>query len=250
MKRKHNFKDRTGEKHLVDEDCWITIIAYRTAKDCDIKFENGVILYNRQFGDIKRGNVFNPFHLSVYGVGYIGVGEYKPPFKDRIHKIHKTWNRMMEREYSNKCQITNPTYVSCSVNEEWHCFQNFANWSEKNYVEGFHLDKDILFKGNKIYSAENCCFVPIEINSLFTKCDKVRGEYPIGVTKKGNKYEARVSKNKNRESQGLFDTPEEAFQAYKVGKELWIKEVADRWKPFIKPNVYEAMYAYEVEITD
>lgn len=49
---------------------------------------------------------------------------------------------------------------------------------------------------------------------------------------------------------GNFDTIEKAFQAYKVAKEAYIKEVADKWKDKIEPRVYEAMYNYKVEITD
>lgn len=55
---------------------------------------------------------------------------------------------------------------------------------------------------------------------------------------------------KRRSYLGMFDTPEEAFYAYKIAKEVWIKEVADKWKSFIEPRVYEAMYNYKVEITD
>lgn len=250
MKRKHNFKDRTNEKFITNEGYEITIIEYFNAYNCTIQFINGLILKNRQFRDIKRGNVYNPYHPSVYGIGFVGIGKYKSPFKGRDYKVYKTWNHMLERGYSDKCQKNNPTYISCTVASEWQCFQNFANWSEENYIEGFHLDKDILKKGNKIYSPETCCFVPIEINSLFTSCKKVRGKYPIGVTKKGNKYEARVNKNGDRESQGLFDTPEEAFQAYKIAKEEYIKEVADKWRGQITEPCYEAMYNYQVEITD
>ena len=118
-------------------------------------------------------------------------------------------------------------------------------------MQGWELDKDILIKGNKVYSPETCCFVPQEINCLFTNCKSVRGKYPIGVTKTVNgKYKARINKNGDRIDLGLFDTPEEAFQVYKIAKELHIKEVADKWRGQITEPCYEAMYAYEVEITD
>ena len=112
MKRKHNFKDKTGEKYLTNEGYWVEIIEYEDCRNCTIQFENGFILKNRQFGDIKRGNVYNPYHLSVYGVGYVGVGKYKSPFKGWDYKVYKTWNHMMERGYSDKCQKNNPTYSS------------------------------------------------------------------------------------------------------------------------------------------
>ena len=49
---------------------------------------------------------------------------------------------------------------------------------------------------------------------------------------------------------GRFDTPEEAFYAYKQFKENYIKEVADEYKDSIPQKLYEAMYRYEVEIDD
>ena len=113
------------------------------------------------------------------------------------------------------------------------------------------LDKDILVKGNKIYSPETCCFVPNEINVLFTKKEKDRGEYPIGVSIISNKYVARcgVGNSKNK-TIGSFKTPKEAFQAYKQYKEQYIKKVADKYKCQIPNNLYKAMYSYQVEITD
>ena len=119
------------------------------------------------------------------------------------------------------------------------------------------LDKDILKKGNKVYSPETCIFVPRRINSLFIKSDKARGRYPIGVTlrKDNGKYRSQCDVQYEEEPRkqiqlGQFDTPEEAFYAYKQFKENYIKEVADIYKPYIPEKLYEAMYRYEVEIDD
>ena len=95
------------------------------------------------------------------------------------------------------------------------------------------MDKDIVFKGNKLYSEDTCVFVPREINNLFTTRVRFRGEFPIGVhysTGKG-KFVAQISKNCDKRIHlGLFDTPEEAYLAYKKEKECYIKEVAEKWK--------------------
>ena len=80
------------------------------------------------------------------------------------------------------------------------------------------LDKDILFKGNKIYSPSTCIYVPHRINSLFTKSDSARGDYPIGVTyhKRDCVYESKLSYlnkygKKDRIYLGRFNNPLEAF---------------------------------------
>ena len=110
------------------------------------------------------------------------------------------------------------------------------------------MDKDILVKGNKIYSEDTCCFVPREINSLFVKRKKSRGNFALGVDYKKSvkKFRARCG-NKHL---GLFNTELEAFYAYKQAKETYIKEVANKWKDQIDPRVYNALMKYEVEITD
>ena len=109
----------------------------------------------------------NPYHPAVYGIGYIGEGEGE---KGRVYNI---WKKVLQRCYSKEYHIKKPTYIGCSVVKEWLNFQNFAKWYKKNYkpetMEGWHLDKDILVKGNKIYSPETCCFVPADINSLLLK---------------------------------------------------------------------------------
>ena len=117
-------------------------------------------------------------------------------------------------------------------------------------MQDWHLDKDILCPDCKIYSPETCTFVPTDINFLFTKRQNKRGAYPIGVSYKSGKFRATMTRNNSQFYMGAFSTPNEAFQAYKEGKEDWIKIVADKWKDKIDQRVYQAMYNYQVEITD
>ena len=118
------------------------------------------------------------------------------------------------------------------------------------------LDKDILCKGNKIYSRETCIFVPQRINTLFVKSDKTRGKNPIGVSDlPSGKYEVMCSNGYGKTIRlGTYSTEEEAFQAYKEYKENLIKEVIDSYEGKIPEPFYSklkvAMYNYEVEITD
>jgi len=112
------------------------------------------------------------------------------------------------------------------------------------------LDKDILVKGNKIYSPETCAFVPTVINNLFTSRVSKRGKYPIGVSVSGSRYRVTMTKDNKQYFFGAYGTPEEGFQAYKNAKETYIKEVAELWKDKIGMRVYEALINYTVEITD
>lgn len=244
-----NPKARVGEKHTTNQGYEIEIVESFGTDNCTVVFKDGALIKGLRYENIKRGEVENPYRASVCGIGYFGIGNYT----SILSKAYGTWSRMFERCYDEKCQGKYPTYKGCYVDSYWHNFQNFAEWHEENwkpYMEGWHLDKDILIKGNKIYSSTTCAFVPQEVNKLFTKRIKNIDGLPICVRKRGKKFTAQVTSKVKSTYLGSYDTSEEAFQAYKIAKEQHIKEVADKWKGQITETCYRAMYNWEVEITD
>jgi len=243
-------KNRVGEVHTTKEGYLIKIINYENYTKCTIMFDNGVSLLVR-YDHIIGKAIKNPFHPSVFGIGYLGKGDYKAKEFNKETIEYKKWKNLLTRSYDINYHNKKPTYKDVKVCEEWHNFQNFAKWFEENYIENFHLDKDILNKGNKIYSPETCCFVPPEINGLFTIRQKCRGSYPLGVsiTKQG-RFTSNISKWGVAEHLGIFKTIDEAFYTYKTEKEAHIKEVANKWKDKIDLKVYSALINYTVEITD
>ena len=171
--------------------------------------------------------------------------------------LYRTWNGLMQRCYNPKYKVDNPAYEDCTSSETFRYFSKFKSWYYSQigcYQKDWNLDKDILVKGNKIYSEDTCCIVPQEINLLFTKADRVRGKYPIGVyhdtSRRRKRFSVRVSKNGKQIALGRYLTPEEAFYVYKKEKESYIKEVAEKWKDKIDPRVYDALMNWTVEITD
>ena len=120
-------------------------------------------------------------------------------------------------------------------------------------MKSLKLDKDLLIKGNKVYSESTCVFLPKEINSVLIKCTASRGEHLIGVcwSNTHKAFKAQVSKNKGmQEHLGSFNTEIEAFNAYKTAKEAFIKEQANKFKSQIDERAYNALMNYTVEITD
>jgi hypothetical protein len=218
--------------------------------DVDVTFENGCVIHTN-YGSFAKGFTSNPFDRKTYNVGYFGIGKHMS-----VEKSYSIWADIFRRCYNPKCLVKFNTYIGCSVCEEWHNYQNFADWHDENYYivnnERMELDKDILFKGNKIYSPKTCVYVPQKINYLFIKSNKRRGNYPIGVYLRndGNKYIAQCDNDGKAIYLGAYDTTEEAFEVYKSYKEHLIKEIADRYKNKIPEKLYKAMYNYVVEITD
>lgn len=166
------------------------------------------------------------------------------------------WHKIIERCHSEKWHKKRPTYIGCSVCEDWLLYSNFKKWfddSANGYKKGYQVDKDILIKGNKVYSPETCCFVPPFINSLLTNRKRFRGAYPIGVFRRPNgKYFAEMTRYGKHKKLGDFFTIEEAFSAYKEAKEAYIKEVAQDYfeRGLITQKVYNALLNYKIEITD
>ena len=112
------------------------------------------------------------------------------------------------------------------------------------------MDKDILVKGNKIYSEDTCVFVPERINNLLGSSKAIRGDYLIGVCfdKTANSFKAQCKIGKGTpKNLGRFNTEQEAFQAYKTFKEALIKNIAEAYKNQIDCRVYWALINYEVK---
>ena len=185
----------------------------------------------------------------LYNVAYYDVIESMVSSEEYIISS-RYWHSMIRRCYSEKSHKRNPTYIGCSVDTRWLKFSNFKSWFDEHYIQGWCLDKDILVQGNKIYSPNTCCFVPNEINTIFSHKTRERN-LPQGVVfNRNKKYVARTRIDGKEVHLGQFDNVLDAFNAYKEAKENWIKQVADKWKDKLEPRVYEALYNYQVEIND
>lgn len=243
---KGDIKDRKGEKHMTNEGYEVEIIKCTTNKNCDVLFSNGYVSKNREYKCIQQGRIKNPYYTSVYGVGYFGEGNHFSKLDGVKTKSYQTWVSMLSRCYDEKFQERHPTYIGCRVDEHWHNFQNFAQWFESRYKDGFELDKDILVKGNKIYSPKTCCLIPQKINRLFSRTAKSDITPSVGVDKHYNRFVVRVIFNGERVVVGSFETEEEASKNYILHKEMEIKRVAKEWENDLEDNVYKTLISYKL----
>lgn len=253
------FIDRTEEINTSNEGYKMKIVKYKDAMNIVVEFQDKhKAKVHTRYSVFKNGQIKNPFHKSIFNVGYIGQGKYKTNANGKPTKVYNHWRDMLKRCYNPYYLNKEPTYIDCYVCEEWLCFQNFAEWFYKNYyeIEGekMCLDKDILCKGNKVYSPKTCIFVPQRINNLFTKRQNDRGNYPVGVNshKRDKILEVHCSTLEKIEYLGRFslDKPFQAFTCYKNYKENYIKWVANEYKDLIPKKLYDALCKYQVEIND
>lgn len=188
----------------------------------------------------------------VYGVG-TNDADYNIIEYDGSHQIvqrcpyYTKWVAMLARGYSELLHKKHPSYAGVSVCEEWLTFSNFKSWMETQDWEGKHLDKDILVKGNKLYSPDTCIFVSQEINKFLTESTVARGNYPIGVSleKKSLKFKAQCYnvQSGKKEYLGLFDSPVDAHRAWLCFKLKQAKFLAEKQKDNRVANAL--VYFYE-----
>lgn len=250
--------DRIGEINTNRVGTQMVIIDYNRKDNIIVEFQDDhKYQIKTTYQNFIKGCVNNPYDKLVYNIGYVGEGKYNRKYDS---KIYNTWYSMISRCYDPYLlNVKNPTYRDCTVDEKFHCLQDFGKWYEINYYEIPNeimcLDKDILIKNNKRYGPDTCIFVPQEINALIVKSYR-KGNLPLGVCyhKKHDKYIATCSTfNDNKKKVitiGYYDNPINAFEAYKQFKENYIKIVADKYKDKIPEKLYVALYNYEIKIND
>jgi hypothetical protein len=156
--------------------------------------------------------------------------------------FYYTWKAMLRRCYSSSYHASWPTYIGCSVSAEWIRFSAFRRWmADQNYA-GMQLDKDLLYKGNKIYSESSCVFIPPEINTFLLDCGAARGQYPTGVyfSKSEGKLAAycRNPFSGKKEHIGYFSCDKMAHSAWKARKHQHALRYADMQSD---PRISEAL---------
>ena len=213
------------------------------------KYNNLIYVSDSEMHSLKNGKI------SVEDLGR--EQKYIPFLNNNLMKAKRLWNDMQTRCYNIKLHNRLPEYKGCTICDYWlEDKERFYKWVEENYYmtgdEQMDLDKDILFKGNKVYSPETCVFVPHTINTLLLNCKRKRGKYPLGVSyeKSKNKYRASLNVDGKNVKLGYYNTPEEAFLEYKRHKEALIIVMADRYKSKIPDKVYEAMMNWKIEMDD
>lgn len=198
-------------------------------------------------------------NVLVYGLGNKGT-DYPAKVDGKNIKEYAIWNSMLLR-CTNKLWVKRPSYTGTTCSDNFKSYTFFYEWCHKQVGFGntdengknWFLDKDILVRGNKTYSEDTCCFVPVRVNNLLIKSDALRGDYPIGVCfdTRNNKFMVQCCNGVgNRVRVSGFNTVQEAFKIYKTLKESYIRQVAEEYKEQLDFRVYKALIDYQVDIED
>lgn len=189
----------------------------------------------------------------VQGKGYDSGGIYLKSNGGNKTKAYSTWKDMLLRCFSRRYKDKHPTYEHATVSDDWLDFQVFASWFYINYREGCQLDKDIISRENKIYSASTCRFIPKDLNLLFTNRNgKSRNMgLPLGVSYSNtdDKYIAWCNNGKGCTiNLGGYDCPNIAHNVYLDYKTSLVRQKAERYYStgVIDKVLYEALMRWEV----
>lgn len=170
-----------------------------------------------------------------------------------IWKPYKTWGEMLRRCFDVKRKQELPSYVNAGCCKEWEVLSGFLDWYlDQPYVDGaWQLDKDLLVKGNKIYSPETCVIIPLEVNMFLTRREHGRNLL-IGAhfREASGRYLSSFTKDSKCSNIGSYATELEAHLAYKRAKEDYAKVLANKYEYVLDSRAYRALMDYKVEVTD
>ena len=256
-------KDLEGKVVKTKSSGEFKVIKYNDSKNVLVEFIKTGFQKVCQLKEVNNGSVKDPTYPSIYGVGYIGDGEYVGTVTvDGVKKnapAYEVWLGVIKRCYNTKESFRkkHPAYEGVKVCEEWHNFQNFAKWFYANYPStgNFELDKDLKVIKSGIYSPQTCSFVPCAINSLFTGYSSGRGMLR-GVhwcnTKKKFIVQVHIGEttHKGLPKQsyfGAYDSQEKAESEYIKHKTEHVMKVASQYKEVLDPVVYENITTRTIE---
>jgi len=246
-KGSHNFKEGTRFKSKKGD--WCTVVYYNNFSNICVVFDGYEDKTKLVRGDhLRSGGFKNNYKPLIYGVGYLGEG-HLPSDSAFMKMVYATWKNMLARGYDSDTKAKQPTYEDVKVCEDWHCFNTFAEWMNSHKFKGlgYHLDKDLIIRGNSMYSSKNCTLLPQTLNLVITMKASNGKETPLGVYKSGKSFYTKMNiGGKGIKNLGRYKTPEEAHEVYVKAKERYIKNLALEWANRIEWRAFVSLMNWEV----
>ena len=170
-------EERIGVEFTTTEEYQVIVIDYVNAHKIQVMFlDDYKYKMWTNWNNLERGELKNPFHKSVCGIGFLGInakGEVpKTKEKGKMIREYTLWHNMIQRCYDEKTRHKNPTYENVTVCKEWHSFSQFLQdivnikgYDEWIQNEDYELNKDTYYRDLGIitdckeYSLETCQFI-------------------------------------------------------------------------------------------
>ena len=179
---------------------------------------------------------------------------------DTKDSAYKKWSSIKNR-IRGSWKKGNESYINCSISKEWENFETFLAWYESNYVEGWHIDKDLFGWDVKIYSEDTCCFIPPRLNTFMVNLrDLFSGKFNgIYFRERDGVFVATVSNtSKNKIHLGHFNTREDAERAYVKGKFSVLDSIVEDYYTVLSDKIlkgvqdlkHKILLRYNLQIED
>ena len=236
---------KIGDRFKTNKGGDVVVLGYNNYNNILVQFDDEFKhTVTTDSSSLRCGGLKNPYARLLFGIGYHGVGKYKSKLglSSEGHQNlpeYQAWINMLSRCY-NPDYNCRTSYDGCSVHPDWYRYQAFAEWytNELKYTgwEGRnYLDKDILGDGT-LYSKDTCCIVPMSINANITSTTS--GKYARGTIKSGDGFRVAF---KTESKLPKFSTEQEAHEEYLRLKHEKIRSLADEYKDYLNPIVYDRL---------
>lgn len=147
-----------------------------------------------------------------------------------ICPFYSQWKNLLTRCFSDKFKNVNKSYQNVTCSDEWLRASVFKDWMQSQDWEGKQLDKDLLVRGNTLYSEKTCCFLSRKINSflLDQREGKVVGLQGVSRCKESKNFQAGCNNPfaSTGKYLGCFSDPLDAHEAWRKQKHLYSIELA------------------------
>lgn len=200
--------------------------------------------FEKRIKNVLNKMLKNPYHRSVFSIGYFGEGNYS---RAKHKEAYKLWYHMLTRAYDEKYHSKQPTYTDVEVCDEWLNFQNFAEWlyNVSNYQDNWAMDKDLLSQDSKVYSPNTCVFIPKELNNFMTNIRSTNTSGKVGVhwNKQKCMYTSSICLVETTKLHylGKFETVEEASEAYQTARAEQVQIWKGRMENILPQHAIDAI---------
>lgn len=196
------------------------------------------------------------------------MSDVTPDFQDKKgwrkyvkigHVTHRTqsytrWNDMKKR--CRKGMEPNwkwLTYADTEMSTEFQDYQKFVPWHMAQIGYGFdkyHIDKDLILPGNRVYGPDTCVLLPAALNQFICVKRNFGAALPTGVYMLRGRFCGSMNVDGKTIYLGLFPSAESAHEAYVERKDLEARKWYERalsGEIVIDPRATEALRTWSTK---